>query len=163
MLILGLDPGTATTGYGLVKEYPNGTLEAVDFGVFKTQAKTPLPERLLDLYQQLSELLVSYKPDEAAVEELFFGKNVTTGIKVAHARGVLLLALAQARLPYAEYKPLSVKMTLTGYGGADKGQMQEMTRQLLNLPEIPKPDDAADGLAIAITHLQSTRFDRLAT
>lgn len=163
MLILGIDPGTAITGYGLVKEYPDGTLEAVDFGVFRTAANTPMAERLLDLYQQLTDLLENYQPDEAAVEELFFGKNVTTGIKVAQARGVILLALAQAQLPIAEYKPLSIKMTLTGYGGADKSQMQEMTRQLLNLAEIPKPDDAADGLAIAITHIQSTRFDRLIT
>lgn len=161
MLILGIDPGTAITGYGLVKEHPDGSLEAVDFGVFRTKAKTPMPDRLLDLYEQLSNLLQNYQPDEAAVEELFFGKNVTTGIKVAQARGVILLTLAQAQLPFAEYKPLSIKMTLTGYGGADKSQMQEMTRQLLNLAEIPKPDDAADGLAIAITHLQSTRFDRL--
>ncbi len=163
MLILGLDPGTAITGYGLVKEYPDGTLEAVDYGVFRTTAKTPMPERLLSLYEQLTELLKNYQPDEAAIEELFFGKNVTTGIKVAQARGVLLLSLAQLELPIAEYKPLSIKMTLTGYGSADKKQMQEMTRQLLNLSDIPKPDDAADGLAIAITHLQSTRFDRLST
>lgn len=163
MLILGIDPGTAITGYGFVKEYPDGTLEAVDYGVIRTKAKTPMEQRLLSLHRELSDLLDTFQPDEVAVEELFFGKNVTTGIKVAQARGVVLLAIAQAQLPFAEYKPLSVKMTLTGYGGADKRQMQEMTRQLLNLAEIPKPDDAADGLAIAITHLQSTRFDRLTT
>ncbi|NDJ84868.1 MAG: crossover junction endodeoxyribonuclease RuvC [Chloroflexi bacterium] len=161
MLILGLDPGTATTGYGLIREHPDGVLEAVDYGVFRTKAKTPMAVRLLELHQQLTAVLDVHQPDAVAIEELFFGKNVTTGIKVAQARGVLLLALAQAGLTIAEYKPNSIKTALTGYGGADKTQMQEMTRQILNLDHIPRPDDAADGLAVAITHLQATRFDRL--
>lgn len=162
MLILGLDPGTATTGYGLVEELEDGSHIAIAYGVFTTEAHTPMPERLLDLYRQLNRLLDQHTPAEVAIEELFFGKNVTTGIKVAQARGVMLLALAQHGLSVTEYKPLTVKMTITGYGGADKHQMQEMIRQLLNLDHIPRPDDAADGLAVAITHLQSTRFHRLA-
>lgn len=161
MLVLGIDPGTATTGYGLVREHEDGSLTVVTYGVFTTQANTPMPERLLDLYQQIIDFVRVYQPTEAAVEELFFGKNVTTGIKVAQARGVILLALAQAGLPIAEYKPNSVKSAITGYGGAEKYQMQMMVAQLLNLDETPKPDDAADGLALAITHLQMTRFDRL--
>lgn len=161
MLVLGIDPGTATTGYGLVHEHDDGTLEAVVYGVFSTKAHTPMTERLLDLHSQIEAFLKQYQPDEVAIEELFFGKNVTTGIKVAQARGVILLSLAQHQLPVAEYKPNNVKVSITGYGGADKQQMQEMVRHLLNLSQIPRPDDAADGLAIAITHLQSTRFDRL--
>lgn len=161
MLVLGIDPGTATTGYGLVREQDDGTLTALTYGVFTTKANTPMPERLLDLYQQITDFVQIYHPTEAAIEELFFGKNVTTGIKVAQARGVLLLALAQAGLPIAEYKPNSVKTAITGYGGADKYQMQIMVAQLLNLDAPPKPDDAADGLALALTHLQTTRFDRL--
>lgn len=161
MLILGLDPGTARTGYGVVREYADGYLEAVEYGVFLTKAKTPMPERLQQLHEQVSACIAKHQPDAAAIEELFFGKNVTTGIKVAQARGVLLLALAQASLPIEEYKPNNIKIAITGYGGADKTQMQEMIRQLLNLQAIPKPDDAADGLAVALTYLQSTRYDRL--
>lgn len=161
MLILGLDPGTARTGYGVVREHPDGTLQAIDYGVFTTKAQTPMPIRLCQLHEQLTACISKHQPDAAAIEELFFGKNVTTGIKVAQARGVLLLTLAQAKLPIAEYKPNNIKMALTGYGGADKWQMQEMTRQLLNLDAVPKPDDAADGLAVALTYLQSTRYDRL--
>lgn len=161
MLILGLDPGTARTGYGLVREHPDGMLESVAYGVFSTPAHTPMAARLLDLYQQISACLNIYHPDEAGIEELFFGKNVTTGIKVAQARGVLLLALAQEGIPIGEYQPPIIKSTLTGYGNADKGQMQEMVRHILGLDNIPKPDDAADGLAVAITHLQMTRLDRL--
>jgi crossover junction endodeoxyribonuclease RuvC len=161
MLILGLDPGTARTGYGLVREHPDGALEAVAYGVLTTPAHAPLAERLLGLYNQLTDLIQHYQPQEVAVEELFFGKNATTGIKVAQARGVLLLASVQAGLKVYEYKPNTAKFSITGYGGADKQQMQEMIRQLLGLAEIPHPDDAADGLAVAITHLQMTRFERL--
>lgn len=161
MLVLGIDPGTATTGYGLIREYDDGSLTALTYGVFTTKANIPLPERLLDLYQQITDFVKLYRPSEVAIEELFFGKNVTTGLKVAQARGVILLALAQAALPIAEYKPNSVKAAITGYGGADKHQMQMMVAHLLNLDAPPKPDDAADGLALALTHLQTTRFDRL--
>lgn len=159
--ILGLDPGTATTGYGVLEEDAQGNISAITYGVLKTQAHTPFPERLLHLYQQIQSLIQTYQPDGVAIEELFFGKNVTTGIKVAQARGVLVLAVAQAQLPLREYTPNTAKISITGYGGADKAQMQEMIRQLLNLDEIPRPDDAADGLALAYADLQATRFDRL--
>lgn len=161
MLVLGLDPGTARTGYGLVREHSDGTLEAIAYGVFTTTPDMPTANRLLHLYSQLNQVLTQYQPEQVAIEELFFGKNATTGITVAQARGVLLLALAQAGRPIYEYKPKTAKMTITGFGDADKHQMQEMIRQILELESIPKPDDAADGLAIAITHLQSTRFERL--
>jgi crossover junction endodeoxyribonuclease RuvC len=161
MRILGLDPGTAITGYGILDEDDEGNVQMVAYGLLTTQANTPFPERLLSLYQQLNEILQTYRPDGVAIEELFFGKNVTTGIKVAQARGVLVLAVAQAQLPLREYKPNTAKISITGYGGADKTQMQEMMRQLLNLDETPRPDDAADGLALAYADLQATRFDRL--
>lgn len=161
MLVLGLDPGTATTGYGLVKEHEDGTMEAIDFGVISTKANTPMPVRLKQIYDELSALIDKYEPDAVAIEELFFGKNVTTGITVAQARGVMLLVTAQKGLPVTTYKPKVAKQAITGYGSADKTQMQEMMRQILRLDEVPRPDDAADGLAMAYTHLNSTRFDRM--
>lgn len=162
MLVLGIDPGTATTGYGLVREHPDGTLEAVAYGVVRTPAKTPMAERLKQLYDEISALIATHKPDAAAIETLFFGRNVTTAITVAQGRGVVLLALAEAGLPIREYKPAEIKQAIAGYGNADKLQVQEMIRQLLNLDKIPKPDDAADGLGVAITDLNSSRFERLA-
>lgn len=162
MLVLGIDPGTATTGYGVVREHPNGDLEAVAYGVIKTAARTPMPDRLKKLYDELSALIAEHKPDAAAVETLFFGRNVTTAITVAQGRGVVLLALAEAGVTIREYKPAEIKQAIAGYGNADKLQVQEMIRQLLNLDEIPKPDDAADGLGVAITDLNSSRFERMA-
>ncbi|MCI0712000.1 MAG: crossover junction endodeoxyribonuclease RuvC [Chloroflexi bacterium] len=161
MLVLGLDPGTATTGYGLVKEHEDGTMEAIDFGVITTKANTPMPVRLKQIYDELTAIIDKYQPDAVAIEELFFGKNVTTGITVAQARGVMLLVTAQKGLPVTTYKPKVAKQAITGYGSADKTQMQEMMRQILGLDEVPRPDDAADGLAMAYTHLNSTRFDRM--
>jgi crossover junction endodeoxyribonuclease RuvC len=161
MLVLGIDPGTATTGYGLVRELPDGELEMVDFGVITTPARTPMPERLQQLYEQIVALIARHRPDAAAVEALYFGKNVTTAITVAQGRGVILLALAQAGLPVREYKPAEVKQTIAGYGNAEKEQVQEMIRQLLHLDELPRPDDAADGLGLAITDLNASRFERL--
>ena len=161
MLVLGLDPGTATTGYGLVKEHEDGTMEAIDYGVISTKAKTPMPVRLKQIYDELTALIDKHQPDAVAIEELFFGKNVTTGITVAQARGVMLLVTAQKGLPVTTYKPKVAKQAITGYGSADKHQMQEMMRQILQLDELPRPDDAADGLAMAYTHLNSTRFDRM--
>ena len=161
MLVLGLDPGTATTGYGLVKEHEDGSMEAIDFGVISTKANTPMPVRLKQIYDELTALIDKYQPDAVAIEELFFGKNVTTGITVAQARGVMLLVTAQKGLPVTAYKPKVAKQAITGYGSADKYQMQEMMRQILRLDEVPRPDDAADGLAMAYTHLNSTRFDRM--
>ena len=161
MLVLGLDPGTATTGYGVIKEHDDGSIEAIAYGVISTKAQTPMPQRLQQIFDELNQLIERYQPDEIAIEELFFGKNVTTGITVAQARGVMLLAAAQHNIPITAYKPKVAKQAITGYGSADKQQMQLMMTQILNLDEIPRPDDAADGLAMAYTHLNSTRFDRM--
>lgn len=161
MLVIGIDPGTATTGYGLVQELPDGNLRSVAYGAILTAANTPLPERLIDLYRQLSELLLLHHPVSAAVEKLFFQKNVRTALSVGQARGVALLALAQSGLSVAEYTPLEVKMAVVGYGAAEKGQVQQMVRALLSLDDIPRPDDAADALAIAICHIHSARLANL--
>lgn len=161
MLILGIDPGTAIVGYGLVRELDDGTLVAVEYGVIRTPAKTPMSERLETIYDALTDIAAQFKPDRAAVEELFFARNVTTAITVAQARGVILLALKKSGLHINEYKPNVIKQSISGYGGADKKQMQEMVRLLLNLEEIPRPDDAADGLAIAITDLHIGRYNEL--
>ena len=163
MLVLGIDPGTAITGYGLVREHSNGALEAVAYGVIRTPARTPMPDRLKMLYDEMVALIEAHQPDAAAIETLFFGRNVTTAITVAQGRGVILLALAEAELPTREYKPAEIKQAIAGYGNADKQQMQEMIRQLLNLDAVPKPDDAADGLGVAITDLNASRFERLAS
>ena len=160
MRIIGIDPGTATTGYGLVDDH-DGQLQVVAYGVISTPANWEMPHRLEQIYSELSQLIRQYRPDTAAIEQLFFGKNVTTALTVGQARGVLLLALAHAHLPIAEYKPMQIKEAITGYGNADKPQMQLMVRQLLNLEETPRPDDAADGLAIAITHAQYVRYQTL--
>lgn len=157
MRVLGLDPGTATTGYGIV-DFIDGEMRPVVYGVIKTKAKTPMPNRLQIIYQDLSELLQKYKPETAGIEEVFFGRNVTTAITVGQARGVLLLALVNHNIPIAEYSPPRIKDAVTGYGKADKAQVQMMVRNLLNLSETPRPDDAADGLAIAIAHYHYNRF-----
>jgi crossover junction endodeoxyribonuclease RuvC len=156
-LALGIDPGTATTGYGLVRLTPEGALEAVAYGVIVTPPKISAHARLLMLFTDMQELLALHKPDTCAVEQLFFQRNVSTAIAVGQARGVVLLAIAQAGADMAEYTPNEVKQAVAGYGSADKRQVQEMVRTLLNLPEIPRPDDAADALAIAITHLHTRR------
>lgn len=157
MLVIGIDPGTAITGYGLVRQNQDGNLAAVDFGVISTSSQISMPERLLQLFDRLQEILHLHSPQEGAVEKLFFQRNVRTAISVGQARGIALLALAQAHLPVGEYTPLVVKQAVVGYGGADKKQVQEMVKGILNLPEIPQPDDAADALAIAICHLHSKR------
>jgi len=156
-LVLGIDPGLATTGYGLVRE-KEGELEAVAYGVITTPASLPLPRRLQRLYQELKALIETYRPRAGALESLFFGRNVRTAMTVGQARGVALLALAEAGLPVSEYTPLAVKQAVAGYGGADKRQVQEMVRVLLGLRERPRPDDAADALAVAICHLHSARL-----
>ena len=158
MLVLGIDPGTATTGYGLVNEDDNGSLRAVSYGVISTPASMQMPERLLELFNQLNQLILLHRPESGAVEKLFFQRNVRTALSVGQGRGVVLLALAKAGLPVAEYTPLEVKQAVSGYGGADKTQVQAMVKALLGLEEIPRPDDAADALAIAITHVHSARF-----
>lgn len=161
MLSLGIDPGTARVGYGIVREHTDGTLEALDYGVITTQPHIPIWQRLEIIYQEINNLITKHRPDRAGVEELFFARNVTTAITVAQGRGVILLALAQANLEISEYKPNEIKLAISGYGGADKSQMQEMTRMLLGLQDVPSPDDAADGLAIAITDLHSRRYSDL--
>lgn len=158
MLVLGIDPGTATTGYGLVQESEYHQLEVVDFGVIVTPAGLAAEKRLLILYEQLSALILLHQPQSGAVEKLFFQRNVTTAIAVGQARGVVLLAMAQHSLSVGEYTPMEVKQAVVGYGGADKNQVQQMVRALLELKEIPRPDDAADALAVAICHLHSSRI-----
>lgn len=161
MLTLGIDPGTATIGYGLVRELADGSLNAVDYGVITTKSHLPMWERLTIIYDDITALVNKYQPVRAGVEELFFAKNVTTAITVAQGRGVIMLALAKASLIIAEYKPNEVKQSITGYGSAKKPQMQEMTRILLGLDSVPRPDDAADALAVAITDLHSMRYSAL--
>lgn len=156
--VIGLDPGTARTGYAILDEDEQGTLTVVTFGVIETPPEETLPRRLLLLYEQVRQLLLLHQPQSSAVEKLFFQRNVSTAIQVGEARGVILLALAEAGIPIAEYTPNEVKQSVSGYGLADKRQIQEMVRLLLGLPSRPQPDDAADALAIAITHLHWKTF-----
>jgi crossover junction endodeoxyribonuclease RuvC len=157
-LALGIDPGTATTGFGLVRLMPDGELVAVKYGVILTPKESSASARLVMLYDQLHDLLQEYAPDTSAVEKLFFQSNVKTALAVGQARGVVMLSLQQAGLEIFEYTPNEVKQAVAGYGGADKRQVQDMVRALLQLDSIPKPDDAADALAIAITHLNTRRY-----
>lgn len=161
MLVIGLDPGTAITGYGVVRDDEDGGLLAVDFGVIETPSKLPMPERLLKLHQGLVEIISLHRPENGAVEKLFFQKNVKTAISVGQARGVALLALAEKGIPISEYAPMEVKQAVAGYGGADKRQVQLMVKALLNLDELPRPDDAADALAVAICHLHSAHMQSI--
>ena len=161
MLVLGIDPGIAITGYGLVREDAAGNLLAVDYGVVRTPSKDPMPERLRQIYHQIYEIANLHQPDSSAVEKLFFQSNVKTAISVGQGRGVAILALAEAEIPVAEYTPMEIKQAVAGYGGADKYQVQHMIRALLNLDDIPQPDDAADALAVAICHLHSHRLNSM--
>ena len=154
MRILGVDPGVATIGFGLI-EADRGSQRLLRYGVITTPAGLPLSNRLYQISQDMEELLSAFHPDEAAVEELFFTKNITTGIAVAHGRGVILLELERAGIPVYEYTPMQVKQAVAGYGGAEKRQVMLMTQRLLRMGEIPRPDDAADALAIAICHGRS--------
>lgn len=156
MRILGIDPGTGILGFGVVDVKAN-TFSLVTAGVIKTPAHTPLDERLVEIYDGLCEIIAETKPDVLSIEKLFFARNVTTAMSVSHARGVAILAGKKAGLSYAEYTPLQIKQTITGYGKADKKQMQEMIRMQLGLKTIPKPDDAADALGAAITHAMMDR------
>ena len=157
-LALGIDPGIATTGYGLVRLTRDGELVAVSFGIISTPKDSSAPARLEILFDQLKALLKKHKPDTAAVEKLFFQSNVKTALSVGQARGVIMLCLQKAGIEPFEYTPNEVKQAVAGYGGADKRQVQDMVRALLQLDAIPKPDDAADALAIAITHLNTNRY-----
>jgi crossover junction endodeoxyribonuclease RuvC len=158
-LALGIDPGTAATGYGLVRLLRDGELSAVSFGVIATPKTAAPAVRLEMLFDRLNALLQQHKPDTAAVEKLFFQTNVTTALAVGQARGVIMLCLQKAGIEPFEYTPNEVKQAVAGHGSADKRQMQDMVRVLLQLDKIPKPDDAADALAIAITHLHTKRYE----
>ena len=158
MVVLGIDPGTATTGYGLVRDADTGPV-LVTYGAILTPAGAPMPERLLAIYRALTELIALHQPAAAAVEKLFFQRNVSTAMTVGQARGVALLTLAQAQVPVGEYTPRDVKQAVCGYGGAGKAQIQQMVRALLNLEVLPRPDDAADALAVAICHLNSAKLN----
>jgi len=151
MKIIGIDPGTGILGFGVI-EVIKGKSRLISAGVITTPAHTPLPERLGEIYDGLSEIIAETKPDIMSIEKLFFAQNVTTAMSVSHARGVAMLTGYQANLLIAEYTPLQIKQTLTGYGRGTKKQVQEMVRLHLNLRDIPKPDDCADALAAAITH-----------
>ena len=151
MVILGIDPGVATIGFGLIRA-ERGKNTLLQYGVITTPPGIPLSERLLQISRDMEQLLETFKPDEMAVEELFFTKNITTGIAVAHGRGVILLAAEKAGIPVFEYTPVQVKQGVVGYGKAEKKQVMLMTQRLLNMKDIPRPDDAADALAIAICH-----------
>jgi crossover junction endodeoxyribonuclease RuvC len=151
MLIMGIDPGTAITGFGLVR-YTGGKFKLVECGAIRTEANMPLYKRLHIIYNDLSTLINEYQPQQYAVEELFFNKNTRTALAVGHARGVVLLAGVNAGLDVFEYTPLQVKQAVVGYGRADKQQVQYMVKTLLKLPVVPKPDDVADAIAVAICH-----------
>lgn len=151
MRILGIDPGYAIVGYGVI-EYDNVRFRVINYGAITTSPETPFDKRLLEIYKDMTSLLEQFEPDCVSVEKLYFNTNITTGIDVAQARGVIILSAAEHGIPIYEYTPLQVKVAVTGYGRADKHQMQEMTRNILRLPSIPKPDDTADALAIAICH-----------
>ncbi len=156
MRIIGIDPGTGILGFGII-EVIKGKPKLVDAGVIRTPVKEDDAVRLMTIYEELTEVIKDTKPDEMAVEKLFFAQNVTTAMTVAQARGVVLLTGMQAKLKIAEYTPLQIKQAVTGYGKAEKKQIQEMVRVILGLKDVPKPDDAADALAAAITHSMTMR------
>ena len=161
MITLGIDPGTATTGYGIIQEDEDGNLTVLNYGVIQTSPELSQAERLVQLYKRIKDILILHHPDNGAVEKLFFERNVRTAISVGQARGVTLLALAESNLEIGEYTPLEVKQAVVGYGGADKNQVQQMVRLILGMIEIPKPDDAADALAVAICHIHSVKIRNL--
>lgn len=156
MRIIGIDPGTGILGFGVI-DVVKGKTRMVTAGVVRTPPHTPLDERLEEIYDSLTDIIAETKPDVMSIEKLFFARNVTTAMSVSHARGVAMLAGKKAKLQLAEYTPLQIKQTLTGYGKADKKQVQEMVRIHLGLTEVPKPDDCADALAAAITYSMMSR------
>lgn len=159
MLVLGIDPGIAITGYGLIQTGDRSDYQCIDYGVIRTESGVPDPDRLAILFKELKDLLRQYQVDSSAVEKLFFQKNVRTAFSVGQARGVTLLALAQSKLPISEYTPNEIKQTVCGYGNAGKAQVQRMVQALLHLADLPKPDDAADALAVAICHINHQSFN----
>lgn len=161
MIIIGIDPGTATTGYGIIEEDPTGKITVINYGTILTDPCETIEKRLKIIYEEISKIIYLHRPDSGAVEKLFFQKNVTNAIAVGQARGVMLLALANAGIEVAEYTPNEVKQSVSGYGSAEKKQVQQMVKTLLELSEIPRPDDAADALAVAICHLHTIGYKRL--
>lgn len=157
MRIIGIDPGTGILGFGVIDVAKGGKVTLVDGGVIRTPAHQPLDERLIEIYRHVASVISKTRPEIMVVEKLFFAQNVTTAMSVSHARGVVILSGKLADLEIAEYTPLQIKMALTGYGRADKKQVQEMVRVLLGLKEVPQPDDCADALAAAITHATGLR------
>ncbi len=162
MIILGIDPGFAITGYGIVK-YEGNKFSVIDYGAVTTPAGMEMPKRLLSLSEGLEKVIEKFRPDFISVEELFFNKNIKTALNVGHGRGVVLLTAAKSGIPVFEYTPLQVKQAVVGYGRAEKAQVQQMVKVLLNLPAIPKPDDVADALAIAICHGHSHKMNIIGT
>ena len=160
MIILGIDPGLATLGYGVI-EVVNDKRRLIQFGTLTTPAGQPMPQRLRAIFQGMNQLMDIYKPDDVAFEELFFSKNITTGMAVSAARGVALVAVVERTDNLYEYTPMQIKQAVTGYGGADKHQVQQMVKMLLNMKDIARPDDAADALAVALTHANSMHMKRM--
>ncbi|MDD6484988.1 MAG: crossover junction endodeoxyribonuclease RuvC [Clostridiales bacterium] len=160
MIIIGIDPGYAIVGVGVV-EYKGNKFKTLEYGAITTPAGMPTVDRLKKIYTEMAAYLIKYDPDAVAIEELFFNSNQKTAINVAQARGVLLVTAANANIPIYEYTPLQVKQSVTGYGRADKGQIQQMVKMILGLNVIPKPDDAADALALAICHAHSSKMNNI--
>ena len=160
MIILGIDPGLATLGYGVI-EVNNDRRRLIQFGTLTTPAGQPMPQRLRAIFQGMNQLMDIYNPDDVAFEELFFSKNITTGMAVSAARGVALVAVVQRTDNLYEYTPMQIKQAVTGYGGADKHQVQQMVKMLLKMKDIARPDDAADALAVALTHANSTNMKKM--
>jgi crossover junction endodeoxyribonuclease RuvC len=163
MITLGIDPGTATTGFGVIKEEQDGCLTVLDYGVIQTKPECSQAERLVQLYKRIKEIIILHRPDMGAVEKLFFERNVRTALSVGQARGVALLAMAESNMQIGEYTPLEVKQAVVGYGAADKNQVQQMVKTILALDAIPHPNDAADALAVAICHIHSAKINDLTT
>ena len=161
MIVLGIDPGTAVTGYGVVSGEPFGSLSLIECGVIRTTAHDPLPVRLRELYEDVSGLIERHKPDCVSVEDVFYAKNVRTTVVLGHARGVILLAAALAGVEIFEYPPAEIKKAVVGRGGATKEQVQFMVTRLLRLKSAPRPSDAADGAAAALAHIMGARTPRL--
>ncbi|MBI9048240.1 MAG: crossover junction endodeoxyribonuclease RuvC [Anaerolineaceae bacterium] len=159
--MIGIDPGTATTGFGIIDEQSDGSLTCIQYGIIQTSPSLTMPERLAQIYEDMQEILLLHQPQFAAVEKLFFQKNVTNAISVGQARGVVLLSLQQQHIPIREFTPNEVKQAVSGYGAAGKKQVQAMVRTILNLNEIPEPDDAADALAVAICYQQTKHLQDL--
>ena len=157
MVILGIDPGYAITGYGIV-EYVGNHFKLISSGAIETKKGVPFPKRIQKIYVDMMDLIAEYKPDAIAVEELFFNTNITTGIQVAHGRGAVVISASKTDTPIFEYTPLQVKQAVVGYGRADKKQVQTMVKAILNLDKIPKLDDTTDAIAIAICHAHSSKF-----